>query len=555
MAAAITKAGESLIAQKQAAGEVLEVVRFVLALVPDLDPSAPVDRDASKPPPEQVVYTEVWTQKGFVNPNQVIYSLMMGSDIGDFDWNWIGLETAEGVLLSVAYVPIQQKRKNIPPHQIGNNVTRNFMVVFDGAQALTEITVDASTWQHDFTVRLAGIDERERLSNRNLYGRAFFYSDSLAFGKVESGYQINGGTAYIEGIRVAIAQSEAVPGVIPVGKVWLDVCLERQLNDRVAIWKVTFGEQQDYTDDSGERHYCVPIADFISSTDIVDLRDAEPVGGALIKYLASRTGDYPLLRARATTKDDVELDQIPNAISDDPTTNSSQILATTAALNNLAQQVNDPFTGMVSFFAMHNPPTGWLRCNAAELSRVSYARLFERIGTTFGEGDGATTFNLPDARGLFLRALDEGRGLDVDRVLGTQQAHMLAWHDHAAYADAVGDHVHAASVDAQGEHVHGAWTDEQGTHTHPIACDGSGGEELASLVASNNADEGRVLNPAYLDYAGNHAHNIGVGAAGLHGHNVAIGAAGYHTHAVYVSGSGGHETRPQNIALLCCIKF
>ncbi|EGH48358.1 prophage PSPPH06, putative tail fiber protein, partial [Pseudomonas syringae pv. pisi str. 1704B] len=62
------------------------------------------------------------TQQGYVNPNQVVYSLLMGTDIGDFDWNWIGLETSEDVLLSVAYVPLQQKRKNVLPDQIGNNV-------------------------------------------------------------------------------------------------------------------------------------------------------------------------------------------------------------------------------------------------------------------------------------------------------------------------------------------------------------------------------------------------------------------------------------------------
>src|SRR5450830_1258041 len=205
MAASITKAGERLIAEKQGAHEVLEVKRFVLALVPDLDPDGPVDRDAPKPPPEQIVHTQAFTQKGFVNPNQVVYSLMMGSDIGDFDWNWIGLETAEDVLLSVGYVPVQQKRKNIPPHQIGNNVTRNMMLVFDGAQALTDVTIDASTWQHDFTVRLRDIDERERLSNRDVFGRACFFGNSLQLVNVEGAYQLKPGRAFLEGIRVELS--------------------------------------------------------------------------------------------------------------------------------------------------------------------------------------------------------------------------------------------------------------------------------------------------------------------------------------------------------------
>ena len=48
---------------------------------------------------------------------------------------------------------------------------------------------------------------------------------------------------------------------------------------------------------------------------------------------------------------------------------------------------------------------GFLLCDGAELSRTDYAALFAKIGTTFGEGDGETTFNLPDYRGYFLRGL------------------------------------------------------------------------------------------------------------------------------------------------------
>lgn len=553
MAARITKAGEQLIAEKQAAHEVLEVKGFVLALVPDLDPDGPVDRDATIPPPEQIVHTQAYTQKGFVNPNQVVYSLMMGSDIGDFDWNWIGLVTAEEVLLSVGYVPVQQKRKNIPPHQIGNNVTRNMMLLFDGAQALTDVTIDASTWQHDFTVRLAGIDERERLSNRNLYGRAFFFGNSLIFEKVDTGYQINGGTAYIEGIRVAIAKSEAVSGVIPVGKVWLDVSLERRLNDRVATWKVVFGEQADYIDAAGVRHYCVPLADYFSSSHIVDLRDSEPVGGALAKYFAARNGDYPLLRARGTQKDDVGLGNLPNAKSDDPETNSSEVLATTAALNNLNQQISDSLVGMVAAFDMATAPPGWLKRNGANVSRIAYAKLFAVIGTRYGAGDGSTTFNVGESRGHFIRAWDDARGIDPGRALGTSQQSQNLAHDHGASAAAVGDHVHGAWTDAQGEHIHSAWTDAQGNHQHGIfrALNnnvGSGGPHLTTANGSNG-----WATPT--DWAGSHTHNVGIGASGGHGHTVGIGGGGNHSHTITVSRAGGDEARPINEALLVCIKY
>ena len=330
MAASITLAGESLIAQKQAASQPLKITNFVLANVPGLNPNGPVNRAAGKPPAGQIVYTWPVTQDGYVNPNQVVYSLMMGTDVGDFDWNWIGLESSEGVLLSVAYVPVQQKRKNILPEQIGNNVTRNFLVVFDGAQQLTGIKVDASTWQHDFTARLNGIDERERQSNRDMFGRACFFSSGLALEKVGSAYQLKPGIGYVEGIRLerTTAQPVAVPSV--PNKAWLDVVLQRELSDVIGTFQVVFAAtKEDYTDSAGARHYLVPLADLPSTTVITDLRPIEPVTGELIKYWAAQNGDYPNLRARATTKADVKLDQIPNAISDSEASNSSSVLATT----------------------------------------------------------------------------------------------------------------------------------------------------------------------------------------------------------------------------------
>lgn len=77
--------------------------------------------------------------------------------------------------------------------------------------------------------------------------------------------------------------------------------------------------------------------------------------------------------------------------------------------------------GEVSYFAFQTPPTGWLWANGVAVSRATYSRLFSAIGTTFGSGDGSTTFNLPDLRGEFIRAWDAGRGVDAGRTLGSGQ--------------------------------------------------------------------------------------------------------------------------------------
>lgn len=86
--------------------------------------------------------------------------------------------------------------------------------------------------------------------------------------------------------------------------------------------------------------------------------------------------------------------------------------------------------GDVKFTARSTAPAGWLKANGAAVSRTAYAGLFAVIGTTYGAGDGFNTFNLPDLRGEFLRAWDDGRGVDSGRALGSLQADELRSHSH-----------------------------------------------------------------------------------------------------------------------------
>lgn len=83
---------------------------------------------------------------------------------------------------------------------------------------------------------------------------------------------------------------------------------------------------------------------------------------------------------------------------------------------------NNDMVGMMATFAMNSAPEGWLIASGSAVSRTTYARLFSRIGTLYGSGNGSTTFNLPDARGVFLRGADLGRGYDSGRVFGSYQA-------------------------------------------------------------------------------------------------------------------------------------
>lgn len=153
--------------------------------------------------------------------------------------------------------------------------------------------------------------------------------------------------------------------------------------------------------------------------------------------------------------------------------------------------------GSVVQFAMNTAPTGWLKANGAAVSRTTYATLFSAIGTTFGVGDGSTTFNLPDLRGEFLRGWDDGRGIDSGRAFGSAQTSQMQSHNHI-----------------------GGWA---------------------------RATAGAYSTTPY-----------GVGATAttyVSGAATPLFAAAYSFTSTTGGTSNSSETRPRNIALLACIKF
>jgi len=77
--------------------------------------------------------------------------------------------------------------------------------------------------------------------------------------------------------------------------------------------------------------------------------------------------------------------------------------------------------GQVAYFARSSAPIGWLKANGATISRTAYSDLFNAIGTSYGAGNGSTTFTLPDYRGEFLRCWADGSGTDSGRSLHSFQ--------------------------------------------------------------------------------------------------------------------------------------
>lgn len=240
--------------------------------------------------------------------------------------------------------------------------------------------------------------------------------------------------------------------------------------------------------------------------------------------------------------------------------------------------------GTVMAFAGDNAPIGWLKSNGTAVSRTAYANLFAVIGTKYGAGDGFNTFNLPDARGEFIRGWDDGRGVDPGRVNGSRQDQSIQAHSHTGNTNGGGNHQHSGTTDAQGnhahsisgstnasgDHTHGAWTDAQGNHRHTMRYTGSqDGQSGGESLPANGRNATETAGDYAMDYAGNHAHNVGIGGggnhahsvsgststAGNHAHNFSTTWSGDHQHSFTTNNTGGTETRPRNLALLYCIKY
>lgn len=127
--------------------------------------------------------------------------------------------------------------------------------------------------------------------------------------------------------------------------------------------------------------------------------------------------------------------------------------------------------GDVKFWPTSSAPAGWLKANGAAVSRTAYAALFAIIGTTYGAGDGSTTFNLPDMRGEFMRGLDDGRGVDSGRAIGSAQVDSFKSHTHPSPPGGFFWINQAGSVFAPsaGNSIWGAWETgtQGGSETRP----------------------------------------------------------------------------------------
>ncbi|EBG1223573.1 phage tail protein [Salmonella enterica] len=290
----ITLAFEQWKAQQGATGESVLLDEFVFANVPGLDPDQPVDRNETLPPAEQIVHRQAVSRKGVVNDNAVVHSVVLGADVGDFSFNWIGLlNKASGTLAMIVHAPLQQKLKTAEGQQ-GNVLTRSFLMEYNGAQAETGINTPAETWQIDFTARMAGMDERQRLENIDIFGAAAFFGDGYLVGKSGNQFYVTKGTGYVAGLRTTLAENLNITVTTRPVKVWLDVCWTGTLT---SVWgvqsRITVADNlADYVQNSVQ-HYVFAVAGIDENGNITDLRpkgtlNEQQASDALRKHEQSR---------------------------------------------------------------------------------------------------------------------------------------------------------------------------------------------------------------------------------------------------------------------------
>ncbi|EDX7777282.1 TPA: phage tail protein [Salmonella enterica] len=290
----ITLAFEQWKAQQGATGESVLLDEFVFANVPELDPDQPVDRNETLPPAEQIVHRQAVSRKGVVNDNAVVHSVVLGADVGDFSFNWIGLiNKSSGMLAMIVHAPLQQKLKTAEGQQ-GNVLTRSFLMEYNGAQAETGINTPAETWQIDFTARMAGMDERQRLENIDIFGAAAFFGDGYLVGKSGNQFYVTKGTGYVAGLRTTLAENLNITVTTRPVKVWLDVCWTGTLT---SVWgvqsRITVADNlADYVQ-NGVQHYVFAVAGIDENGNITDLRpkgtlNEQQASDALRKHEQSR---------------------------------------------------------------------------------------------------------------------------------------------------------------------------------------------------------------------------------------------------------------------------
>jgi len=134
-------------------------------------------------------------------------------------------------------------------------------------------------------------------------------------------------------------------------------------------------------------------------------------------------------------------------------------------------QLRNPAGTIISTGSL-TPPSGYLYCNGSAISRADYSELFSAIGTTYGTGNGTTTFNIPDLRGIFPRGAGTNPSNAANTTtMGNRQLDDFKSHNHTSTPIQIGGGTFTTSGNYLGQNgpsVAGPGTQSTGgTETRP----------------------------------------------------------------------------------------
>lgn len=306
--AVITKVFSEWKAQQAINNQPVTLDEFIFAYIPGLDADKPIDNTETTPAADKIVHRQAVSKSGVVNENSVVYSVTLGADVGDFDFNWIGLANkATGTLAMIIHAPTQRKIKNANGQQ-GNVLVRSMLMEYSGAREATEMTTPAETWQIDFTARLSAMDERQRRENIDLYGAAAFFDSGYLVAKTGNQFFVTKGAGYVAGLRAELPANLNITASAKPTKVWLDVSWTGTLTSKWAVQsKITVAaDLADYVL-GGVQHYVFAVASIDAAGNITDLRpkgtlNDQTASDALKKHEQSRNHPDATTSAKGFTQ-------------------------------------------------------------------------------------------------------------------------------------------------------------------------------------------------------------------------------------------------------------
>lgn len=352
------------------AGNAPDMNEMIFAYIPGLDPSQTINRENGLPDSSLWVHQQDIDQVGKLGDNALAYSVVIPGTVAEFTFNAMYLRDKNmpnscGMVVHKA----EETKEN------GMASTKSLVQAYDGAAQIAGITVDASTWQIDYQARLKGIEEDHRLACLDSYGHTAFVDGFDVTQQADPNkYKVTPGVVYVGGLRGVLTGEMLQTITTNPSGLYVDVVRQ---GTALSVWenKVTIAvsetELNDYVDGNGDQHYVAKLAGINGDGSVVDWR----------------------------------------AVAHD-------------------EKLMQSMVGMVVPFHMEGEKNGWLDGKGGVVSRTVDKVLWNHAQDTglvvsqaikdadpmthamkFGDGDGATTFTLPNYHlGHFVRGTPNGVG-------------------------------------------------------------------------------------------------------------------------------------------------